>query len=79
MLTTPNRKNVSCYEILTKSRTWTDTLVRTKQRKKDIRFGTWKVKSLYRAGLLMAVACEVAKYKLDLVGVQELGGTKGAQ
>jgi exonuclease III len=35
-------------------------------------FGTWNVRSLYRRGSLMAVARELAKYKLDLVGVQEV-------
>jgi exonuclease III len=38
----------------------------------DMRFGTWNVRSLYRAGLLMRVAKEISKYKLDLVGVQEV-------
>jgi hypothetical protein len=32
-----------------------------------MRFGTWKVRSLYRAGLLTAAAKELARYKLDLV------------
>jgi hypothetical protein len=48
----------------------------------DVRFGTWNVKSLYRAGSLMTVAREISKYKLDLVGVQEVrwdgGGTEPA-
>ena len=34
--------------------------------------GTWNVMSLYRAGALMAAARELARYKLDLVGVQEV-------
>ena len=55
-----------------KPRTWTDTLVRTKQRKRDMRFGTWNVRSLYRAGSLTAVPTELARYKLDLVVVQEV-------
>jgi exonuclease III len=38
----------------------------------DMRFGTWNVRSLYRAGLLITVATEISKYKLDLVGVQEV-------
>jgi hypothetical protein len=38
----------------------------------DVRFGTWNVKSMYRAGSLRAVAEEIPKYKLDLVGVQEV-------
>ena len=33
--------------------------------------GTWNVRSLYRAGALMAAARELDRYKLDLVGVQE--------
>jgi hypothetical protein len=38
----------------------------------DVRFGTWNVRSLYRAGSLKAVAEEISKYKLDLVGVQDV-------
>jgi hypothetical protein len=37
----------------------------------DMRFGTWNVRSMYRVGSLRAVAEEISKYKLDLVGVQE--------
>jgi exonuclease III len=48
----------------------------------DMRFGTWNVRSLYRAGSLRAVAEEISKCKLDLVGVQEVrwdgGGTEPA-
>jgi hypothetical protein len=36
------------------------------------RFGTWNVRSLYRAGSVKTVARELGKYKLDLVGVQEV-------
>jgi hypothetical protein len=39
----------------------------------DMRFGTWNVRSMYRAGSLRAVGEEISKYKLDLVGVQEDG------
>jgi exonuclease III len=43
-------------------------------------FVTWNVRSMYRAGSLGAVAEEISKYKLDLVGVQEVrwdaGGTQ---
>jgi hypothetical protein len=45
-----------------------------------MRFGTWNVRSLYRGGSLMIVSRELARYKLDLVGVQEVrwegGGTQ---
>jgi exonuclease III len=37
-----------------------------------MRFGTWNVRSLYRAGSLIAADRELARYKLDLVGVQEV-------
>jgi hypothetical protein len=40
--------------------------------KRDILLGTWNVRSLYRVGSLMTVAKELARYKLDLVGVQEV-------
>jgi hypothetical protein len=54
---------------------------RPKLRKLDMRFGTWNVRSLYRAGSLITVAKEISKYKLDLVGVQvrwDRGGTEPA-
>jgi exonuclease III len=35
-------------------------------------FGTWNVRSMYRSGSLITVARELTKYKLDLVGVQEV-------
>jgi hypothetical protein len=35
-------------------------------------FGTWNVRSMYRSGSLMTVARELVKYKLHLVGVQEV-------
>jgi hypothetical protein len=48
----------------------------------DMRFGTWNFGSMYRAGSLRAVAEKNSKYKLDLVGVQEVrwggGGTESA-
>jgi hypothetical protein len=48
----------------------------------DMRMGLWNVRSLYRAGSLVAVSRELARYKLDLVGVQvirwEGGGTEPA-
>jgi exonuclease III len=38
-----------------------------------MRFGTWNVRSLFRAGAIKSVVGELEKYKLDLVGVQEVG------
>jgi hypothetical protein len=47
----------------------------------DMRFRLWKnIRSLYREGSLMTVSRELSKYKLDLIGVQEVrwegGGTE---
>jgi len=47
-----------------------------RQRKRDIVLSTWNVRSLYRTGSLMAVARKLARYKLDLVGVQEVRWVK---
>jgi hypothetical protein len=48
-----------------------------------LRFGLWNVRSLYRVGSLMTVSRELSRYKLDLVGVQEVrwegGGTEPAR
>jgi exonuclease III len=47
-----------------------------------MRFGTWNIRGLYRASSLRTVAKEISKYKLDLLGVQEVrwggGGTEPA-
>jgi exonuclease III len=43
----------------------------------DMRFGTWNVRSLCRPGSVKTVSGELAKYKLDLVGVQEVRWDKG--
>ena len=43
-----------------------------------MKIGTWNIRSLYRAGSLKAAAKELARYKLDVVGVQvrwDKGGT----
>jgi len=42
-----------------------------------VRFGTWTVRSLYRSVSFTAAARELAKYKLDLVGVQMVRWDKG--
>jgi hypothetical protein len=35
-------------------------------------FGTWNIRSLCRIGAIKSVVGELEKYKLDLVGVQEV-------
>jgi exonuclease III len=42
-----------------------------------MRFVTWKIRSLYTAGSLSIVVRELARYKLDLLGVQEVRWDKG--
>jgi hypothetical protein len=70
-VTTTHRKKPVTNN-LHKFRTWTDSLdKRPKLRNMDMTFVLWNVRSLYRAGSLMTVSRELARYKLDLVGVQE--------
>jgi hypothetical protein len=42
-----------------------------------MRFGTWNVRNLYRSGSLTAAARELARNKLDLVGVKKVRWKKG--
>jgi exonuclease III len=45
-----------------------------------MRLETWNVRSCYKAGSLVIVSKKLSKYRLDLVGVQEVrwegGGTE---
>jgi len=45
--------------------------------KRDMRLGTWNFRSLNRTGSLAAVVRELARYKLDLVGVLEFRRERG--
>jgi hypothetical protein len=38
----------------------------------DMRLGTWNIRSLYRVGSLMTDSRELSRYRLALVGVQEV-------
>jgi hypothetical protein len=42
-----------------------------------MKFGTLNVRSLYASGSLTTIARELARYKLDLVGVQKVTRDKG--
>ena len=44
---------------------------------REMKIGAWNVRSLYRAGSLKAATRELARYKLDVVGVQEVRWDKG--
>jgi exonuclease III len=37
-----------------------------------MRFGTWNIRSLCKVGAIKSVVGELERYKLDLVGVQEV-------
>jgi hypothetical protein len=69
-LTIPHLKNKLVTKCHKGPRTWRDFMDKRPTLKKlDMRFGTWNIRSLYRADSLMTVAKETSKYKLDLVGV----------
>ena len=42
-----------------------------------MKFGTWNVRHLCRADSLTNAACDLARYKVDLVGVQEVSWDNG--
>jgi hypothetical protein len=67
--TTPHHKHFFITKYFKVPQTWTDSLVQPKHWKKDMRFGTWNVRSLYRVDAIKSVVGELEKYKLDLVGV----------
>jgi hypothetical protein len=80
LFTIKNKLVTKCHK---GPQTWTDSLDKQpKLRKRDTRFDTWNVRSLYRAGSHITVANEISKYKLDLVEVQDVrwdrGGTEPA-
>jgi hypothetical protein len=82
-LTKPHRKKMYVTKYWKEPQTWTDSLVQPMRQKIHMRFGTWNIRSLYRAGSLKRVARELGKCKLDLVGVQQVrwdkSGTERAQ
>jgi hypothetical protein len=45
---------------------------------KDMRFGVWYVRNMYRAKLLSTVARELTTHKLDLLDIQEVKYDKGS-
>jgi hypothetical protein len=72
-LTTPHHKTQPVTKHKHEPRTWTDSLdTRHMRRNKDMKLGTWKVRSFYRAGSLVTVW--ISNYRLHLVGVQTSDG-----
>jgi hypothetical protein len=68
--TTPRLKTGLVKKQIHVPRAWSDPLVQPKQWKRNMKFGTWKVRSLCRAGSLTAAFRE-------LVGVQEVRWDSG--
>jgi hypothetical protein len=58
---------------LKENRTWKNSYYsRLKRRNMDMRFGTWDIRSLCWPGSITTVSRELSRYRLDLVGVQEV-------
>jgi len=51
----------------------------SRRRQRGMKIGTWNVRSLYMAGSRKAAARELVRYKLDVVGVQEVRWDKGGK
>jgi hypothetical protein len=73
LFTSKDQHVTKCYTWL---RAGNGLLERYRQRKTDMNYGTWNVRSVYRAGSLTTVASELAKCNLDLVSVKRWDGTK---
>jgi hypothetical protein len=73
-LRTPHRIKISLLRNVTKGSGLGRILLdkRLELKKMSTRFRTGNVRSAYTAGSLVRVAKEMPKYKLDLVGVQEV-------
>jgi hypothetical protein len=68
----PKKKTACVTECYSGLRIWTDPLERSRQRKVEMRFGTWNVWSLYNTGSLKSVASELAQCDFDLVVVRKV-------
>jgi len=77
VLTIPHRKKYHVTYRSHRLRTRTENLVRQEQSKTDMEFGTWNVTSDYSSGSLTAAARELARYKLELLDVQDVRWDKG--
>ena len=65
-------KTSSCFEAVTTASELDWCFGKPERWKRGMRFGTWNVRSLYRSGSHTTDVKELARYKLDLVGVQEV-------
>jgi hypothetical protein len=67
--TTPRHIKQVVTKCYTEPLAWTDSEKNPKLRKIYMSFGTWNVRSLYKAGWLMTAAEYQTKDKLDLMAV----------
>ena len=67
-LTTSHCKNKGVQKDYIGPRNWTDNLEPPWQRKMEMKFETWNVRSLYRAGALGLVTSELYRGRIDRVG-----------
>ena len=51
----------------------------SRRRQRGMEIGNWNVRSFYRTGSFKAAARELGRYKLDVLGVQEVRWDKGSQ
>ena len=72
VLTNPHLKYWRCYEKDSCAFDLVCSFGTTQAWKMDMRFFTWNVRSLYRSGPHSTVARKLARYKLDVAGVQEV-------
>jgi hypothetical protein len=71
-LKTSGRKKEACYETINRANDLDYFDKRLKRQNTYMTFGTWNIRSLYRGDSPMAVSKELFRYRLDLVGVQEV-------
>jgi hypothetical protein len=67
-------QKAACYKILHRASDLDKFFGTTQVTENGYKFGTWKVRSLYRTGSVSTVARELARYKSDLVAVKGIGG-----
>jgi hypothetical protein len=78
VLTNPHCKNGRATVQIHFSRAWTDKLAKSKQWKRDVRFGYMECKQPVQvSGSYVTVASKLGRYKLDLVGIHEVSWAKG--
>lgn len=56
---------LSVAKYITEPRSWADSMARSRHWEINMRFGTLKVRSVYRTDLLKTVAIKLGKYKLE--------------